>query len=259
MFLGAAFGLHVLALSFSSVPSGTAGAAGDSGTERVSLAASTASLTALVQQWDRPPEVTPAAMERLQAPSSDGSMPQLSDAAAPARPTGSSTAPPMPRSATAPRLDMSPPAPKPAPEPATKPKTKTKPKSKSSTSSAGQKAAGQGNTGLAGQRAKSNDASLSQAQTRRLTAKWAGQIVTRIERKKRYPSAARGRDGVVGLRLTLGRNGNLQAATITQSAGHSALDRAALSAVKRVGRFPAAPKGLAGARFSFNLKIRFDG
>lgn len=262
LFLTAAAGLHLLALSVVTAPDGAAGASGDDGTERLTLAAASASLSALVQAWETPPDVTPVILAPKPPAQSDTPLPRpVTDR--PPLPTADGPALPMPQDAAQdPVLDTAPATPQPRPAPAhaeQKPAEPPKPKPRpTSDSSAGQKAAGTGQTAAAGQN-RAGSASLSAGQARSLTAQWAGQILTRIERRKRYPSVARGRDGVVGLRLTLGADGMLRGVSITRSAGNAALDRAALQAVQRVGRFPPAPKGLSGPSFSFDLKIRFDG
>jgi protein TonB len=42
-----------------------------------------------------------------------------------------------------------------------------------------------------------------------------------------------------------------------KSSGDSRLDRAALDAVKRAGRFPAAPQGFSKATMTFDLPVSF--
>lgn len=266
LFLTAAAGLHLLAFSALQSPTGAAGAAGDAGKALVTLAAAPARLAALVEQWEAPPATAPTP----DAPQ----MPQPEAAAQPVQlpqPLVQLTAPgpslPPPDSAAAPVLDTASatpqpkPAPKPEPKPERKPQPKPQPKpkpAKPSAPSSAQKAAGSGNTGAAG-KAKSTAPSLSAAQTRSLAADWAAQILSRIERRKAYPSTAGGRDGAVGLRLSVSSDGKLQSVSVTKSAGHPALDRAAVQAVKRAGRFPPAPQALQGRSFAFNLTIRFDG
>lgn len=247
LFLGAAAGLHLLAFSLISAPSGTAGAAGDGGEALITLAAAPARLAALIEAWETPPQITPdtPALHSPDQPQTD------SPRAAPAqtRPT-LPDAPGLPQTDTAraPTLDTSPAKPQPAPKPQPKP----------AAPSAAQKSAGQGQTGSAGA-AATKSPSLSQSQARSLTAQWAGQILSRIERKKRFPPSARGRSGAVSLTLTVAANGTLQSAQISRSSGHAALDGAAMQAVQRAGRLPAAPAALGNGPFRLTLKIRFSG
>lgn len=282
VFLAVAAGLHVLAFAALTAPGDAAGDAGADGAARLTLAAAPASLTALVQQWDSPPEVAPAvaAPQAPEMPDTPQPMP-LPDSPTLARPSAPGLALPMPRAADLPQMDTTPaqpqpepepepepkeapkppPEPDPLPDPKPKPEPKAKPKPKPpSPGVAAQRAAGKtgaSSSGQAGQ-SRSGTASLSKAQTRSLTAKWAAQIVSRIERRKQYPRDARGQDGTVGLRITVGRDGGLRGVSVNRSSGVAALDRAAVSAVKRAGQFPAAPAGLVAPSYGFNLSIRFD-
>lgn len=261
LFLSAAAGLHLLAFSLLSAPTGSAGAAGDGGEALITLAAAPARIAALIDAWETPPQVTPdtPALHAPEQPHPD--TPQATpDQTRPTLPS----APGLPQtdSTRAPALDTSPakpqPAPKPQAKPQPKPKPAAKPQSKPSAPSAAQKSAGQGQTGAAGA-AKTQSPSLSKSQARSLTAQWAGQILSRIERKKRFPPSARGRSGAVSLTLTVTANGTLQSAQVSRSSGHAALDGAAMQAVQRAGRFPAAPAALGKGPFRLTLKIRFSG
>jgi protein TonB len=57
--------------------------------------------------------------------------------------------------------------------------------------------------------------------------------------------------------LTIGRDGRLLQSGISRSSGNAALDEAALKAVIRAGRFPAAPQELTEARHVFSLSVSF--
>lgn len=255
LFLGAAAALHLLAFSLISAPSGTAGAAGDGGEALITLAAAPARLAALIEAWETPPQIAPdtPALHSPDQPQTDSPR-ATPDQTRPTLPD----APGLPQTDTAraPTLDTSPAKPQPAPKPVAKPKPQPKPKP--SAPSAAQKSAGQGQTGAAGA-AATKSPSLSQSQARSLTAQWAGQILSRIERKKRFPPSARGRSGAVSLTLTVAANGTLQSAQISRSSGHAALDGAAMQAVQRAGRLPAAPAALGNGPFRLTLKIRFSG
>jgi protein TonB len=86
---------------------------------------------------------------------------------------------------------------------------------------------------------------------------WGAKIRARIERRKDYPAAADGASGKVTLALVVGRDGRLVGVDIAASSGNAALDHAALKAVERAGRFPAAPRALTEARYSFALSVSF--
>jgi protein TonB len=84
-------------------------------------------------------------------------------------------------------------------------------------------------------------------------SQWGAQIMARIERAR---PRVRG-SGQVVLALQITRDGGLAGLSVARSSGDAALDNAALSAVQRAGRFPAAPKGLTDASYGFSLPIRF--
>jgi protein TonB len=84
-------------------------------------------------------------------------------------------------------------------------------------------------------------------------AQWGGQIMARIERARPRVQGT----GQVTLALQVARSGQLAGLTVARSSGDPALDQAALTAVRRAGRFPAAPDGLTEASYGFSLPIRF--
>ena len=85
---------------------------------------------------------------------------------------------------------------------------------------------------------------------------WAAKIRSRIERKKSYPTAAKGASGVVKVHIRVAASGVLTSAKVTGSSGNAALDAAALASVKRAAPFPPAPAGSEGAEFSLNMEFR---
>ena len=78
----------------------------------------------------------------------------------------------------------------------------------------------------------------------------------RESRNKRLPKGVKGK-GTTHLRIRVSPTGQLVSAQITKSSGVAAFDQAALSAVKRSGRFAKAPKGLTKASYSFRFSIKF--
>lgn len=86
---------------------------------------------------------------------------------------------------------------------------------------------------------------------------WGGGIRAAIERKKRYPSAARGAKGKVVLQISVARSGALRSVAVTRSSGNAVLDQAALSAVQSIGQFKPAPNSLTQNSYSFSLQINF--
>jgi len=80
-----------------------------------------------------------------------------------------------------------------------------------------------------------------------------------ITARKRYPLFARRRriEGTVVVRFTLGRDGKLLATSISQGSGSTALDEAAIEAIRSIGALPAAPASAAGTSFTFVVPIVF--
>lgn len=261
--VGIAGGAHLLAFAlWPQTPAGGAEAAGAEGRALVSLAGASAQMTELIAAWERPPE-TAAAPEMVQpepveAPPVAQAMPDLS-----ARPDLPALALPAPSAPEAPAIrtaPVTPPKPKPAPKPAkAKPAPKAeKPAAKAAPAAPAQAAKGSGGGASAGQSGAAKAATLSKGQVQSLRAEWGARIRARIERKKRYPTGAGGAKGRVTVQLSVGRDGSLRGLGIAQSSGNAALDQAALDAVKRAGTFPAAPKGLSDASYSFALPMSFS-
>jgi protein TonB len=94
---------------------------------------------------------------------------------------------------------------------------------------------------------------LSAGQRQSLMSQWGAQIMARIERSRPRVQGS----GQVVLALQITRDGRLAGVSVARSSGNADLDRAALSAVQRAGRFPAAPQGLTEASYGFSLPIRF--
>jgi protein TonB len=95
----------------------------------------------------------------------------------------------------------------------------------------------------------------TEGQRRSLLATWGGAIRARVARALRRPAGARA-SGEVWLTLTVDRQGALLAVWVSGPSGNAALDRAALDAVRRAGRFPPAPAALDGASHVFDLPVR---
>ncbi|TQS71499.1 TonB family protein [Rhodobacteraceae bacterium] len=287
VFAGLAAGLHVAVFGLIPQQAGavSAGAQGDT---LVSLEAADESVAEMVESWETveapQPEVSlPATPPQMQMP--DISLPQMADAPpAPPKtaaletpkmpempddlsqmPPETTEAPPPPPERFAPEQSARPKArpdrPKPAPKKTARPQQTQRDapvREKASTSSAAQRAAGQGNRGAQGQQGQAKAATVSKAQSANLQAQWGAQIRQRIERRKRYPSAARGASGRVVVRVSVTRSGQLAGVSLAQSSGNGAIDQAAVQAVQRAGRFPAAPSGLGGASYSFSLPMTFQ-
>ncbi|RBP87119.1 outer membrane transport energization protein TonB [Rhodobacter sp. 140A] len=262
--LALALGLH-LAVFGIGLPEGGAPSAGDGGDAMITLAAADADLQALVDSWDRvelpEPELTlpptPPAIEV--AP--EIALPELATAPPlPAAPKAPAPAAAAPDSPPAPQADPAPPKPtaKPAPKQSRREPAETPRKPEGATASvAGQRAAGSGGRGAQGMNGSADVPSLTEGAIRSARVEWGAAIRARIERQKRYPTAAGRAQGRVTVFLTVTRAGELAAARIATGSGSAALDAAALDAVRRAGRFPPAPAALTEPSYSFTLPLSF--
>ncbi len=254
--------LHVAGFGFTQQVEGAAMASGEGGEALVSVEAGNATLTAMIEAFDSPQLPEPQ-MELPQAP------PQI-DLPPPSVPVAD--LPPLP---TLPVLETAPPIPqveaiKPPPKPERKarppkevqktapPKREKKPQTRQVAGAKGQKAAGSGGGATAGAGGAAQAATVSKAKQNDLRASWGAAIRAKIERRKRYPSAAGRASGRAVVRLSVNAAGALTGVSLAQSSGNAALDAAAVESVKRAGKFPSAPKGLGGGSFSFSLPISFS-
>jgi protein TonB len=89
---------------------------------------------------------------------------------------------------------------------------------------------------------------------------WRRQIVTRLERHKRYPAAAQSRHehGTAQLAFRLDRQGRVIESHIVRSSGSSVLDQETLEIVRRAQPFPPIPTELAGPHVDLTVPIRFN-
>jgi protein TonB len=89
---------------------------------------------------------------------------------------------------------------------------------------------------------------------------WRRQIVTRLERHKRYPAAAHARHerGTAQLVFRLDRDGRVTETHIARSSGSAVLDQEALEIVRRAQPFPALPPEIAGPHVELSVPIRFN-
>ena len=244
----------------------------------MSLQAASAAVAEMVEAWERPPEVAaaPVMQEAPRMAMRPPERPRAAATEAPSRPAArrapglavprpealpdrSVTAPPPPP--PAPEAEREPPPdtrPVPAPERIARPAPPDAPKPQTTArSNAPQKARGHGGGADAGAAARQRAATLSADQRQSLTAQWGAEVRRKIERGKRYPHAARGASGTVRLRITLGRDGSLHGVALAASSGHSALDDAALRAVRSARRFPPAPRALSQPSYTFTLPMTF--
>lgn len=202
------------------------------------------------------PSAPPAAPQTAHAAPVAPPVPKATDETAPA--LRASQASPVPRQMAAlpaapaplpPNVQMAEPAPPPieAPEASLRPQTRP---AKPAAPKAVRKAKAQP---TAPQPARKAQTAGPSAQA--LLAEWGGTIRTRVAGRT---ARLRG-TGTLRLSLEIGRDGRLGAVTLLRSSGDAALDRAAISAVRRMGRVPAAPGGLSGSSFRFPVTLRLGG
>jgi protein TonB len=88
---------------------------------------------------------------------------------------------------------------------------------------------------------------------------YLAEVRRRLEQQKTYPWTARRqhREGVVVLRFTIGRGGEIAGHTIARSSGHEVLDGAATAALEKVGRFPPLPAALGRTQLNIQVPLAF--
>lgn len=117
--------------------------------------------------------------------------------------------------------------------------------------SSARRAKGTGNKGTAGRNGASDTPSLSKGKKASLVKIWGSKIRRTLVRR-RLTGAGR---GSVLVEMQIARTGKLISVRVVRSSGNARLDRAALSMVRRVGRFPAAPKALRLGQYPFRIKV----
>lgn len=190
--------------------------------------------------------------------------------------TASATLTPPSALNPAPRIDTSPVSkalrqasrPRARPQkPIQKPQEKPKPKTaqtapQNSTASAAQpttRAKGTGGGSKSGQSGKSASSTAKKGNSASLMAKWKSQVQRATQRKLVYPRKAQKRriTGRVLVRIRISGTGQLISSSIAKSSGNPILDQSALKTITRVGRFPAAPKGLTQGNQDFRIPVSF--
>ncbi|WP_120632225.1 energy transducer TonB [Ruegeria sp. EL01] len=269
IFVTLALVLHVLAFAQKPVHGQQSG--GSSGETMVSIEAAAATVTKMVETWERPhvtvPDIQPTLTTPANTTSIAATVPQIDLSPAP-RPE-MRLATPRPDSFDEFKPDAIQPPPRPlVSEPEVKvssdarpklrpPKTQPEPAQKAKNTSAGRKkevAAGSGGAAQAGT-GRTNATTGNPSQNAKLQAIWGAKIRARIDRSKRFPRRAKA-SGDVTVELHVSRDGQLLSYRIRKSSGVAVLDDAAMKAVAHAGRFPKAPKNLPGNKFGFSVLIR---
>ena len=87
---------------------------------------------------------------------------------------------------------------------------------------------------------------------------WKTQLVAKLERSKRYPSEARGDQGIAQLAFSVDRQGGVHNARIVRSSGSSVLDHETLALVQRAQPLPPPPPEVSGAQIPIVVPIRYN-
>jgi periplasmic protein TonB len=90
--------------------------------------------------------------------------------------------------------------------------------------------------------------------------RYVASLTAALRNRLRYPDVARsqGIDGVATLRFTMDRSGRVIGSTVTRSAGHPALDQAAIAAASPGSSLPPAPAALPQQQFTISVPLRFN-
>lgn len=85
-------------------------------------------------------------------------------------------------------------------------------------------------------------------------------VSAHLNRRKVYPAAARQarQQGVVTVRFTVDRNGNVSGVSIKRSSGHDILDRATLDLLQRVAPLPRMPSSVQRESITLSLPIDYS-
>lgn len=94
---------------------------------------------------------------------------------------------------------------------------------------------------------------------RRAEVDYFALISAYLNRRKTYPAEARQarQEGVVLLRFTVDRAGNVTGAAIKRGSGHALLDRATLDLIQRVAPLPRMPEAMARQNVTVALPIEY--
>lgn len=89
--------------------------------------------------------------------------------------------------------------------------------------------------------------------------RWEGLVLAALERRKRYPPAARSarQQDVILVRLTIDRKGNVSGAQIRRSQGFGLLDNEVLGLVRRASPLPPPPQQVPGEQIALTVPVEF--
>lgn len=95
---------------------------------------------------------------------------------------------------------------------------------------------------------------------RKQEADYYAQLAAYLNRKKSYPAEAKKarQQGVVAVRFTVGRTGEVSGIAVKRSSGHDLLDAATLELVRRVAPLPAFPASMKQATATITVPIEYS-
>ena len=200
------------------------------------------------------PEVTPAPPQPLQEPETPPEPPEDVKVVESKAEEADTIAPPPPEK---PKKKVKPkpvakPTPKPVPQESVAQNTEAQPQSGNTGSgpSSGN-TPGQGRGGSGGGTGKGNS-DAEQA--------YLAHIIKKLNRHKKYPSAARNRrlDGVVTVSFSVDRQGQVSGSRLVTSSGHPPLDQEAMALLKRATPFQPMPEAIQRPQLLLNIPIQFS-
>jgi periplasmic protein TonB len=95
------------------------------------------------------------------------------------------------------------------------------------------------------------------ASTQRQRAAWQKELVTYLDRHKRYPAGQPQRSAEIVVGFVLDRRGHVLSTSIVKGSGDAAFDEAALAMVKRSDPVPPPPPEIADEGLNFTLPVIF--
>jgi protein TonB len=210
-----------------------------------------------------PPDAAPiasGAAEAIPLPPVMAPPPEPESVVAALPPPEAVTARPLPEPRPVPRPVERKAQPKPEPRPKPEPVQRERPRPVQAAARPG--AAGQGEREAqrgASSRENMGGAAAASADPNAMS-RYVAQVAAALKARLRYPDAARaaGVAGSATLRFTMHRSGRVLQASIARSAGHPALDQAALATATPGSSLPAAPDGVPQQQMTITVPLRFD-
>ncbi|WP_339690219.1 TonB family protein [uncultured Parasphingorhabdus sp.] len=114
--------------------------------------------------------------------------------------------------------------------------------------------------GAASEKAPASKTSGESPQARKEKADYFAMVSAHLNRRKQYPSEARKarQQGVVKVRFTVDRSGNISGVSISGSSGYQILDEATLALMQRVAPLPRMPDTMAQSSVTITLPIDYS-